>query len=422
MTEGRLDVPGRNSARTPPSNLPEANALCWALFIVFLAVPGSLVIRGQIVSAERSGVVPENDFIYFYSMGRVFNEYPVTQLYDYDVQKKVATEVHPMQTRAYGPNSYHPLIGVLFRPFARMPYLRAYLIWMAISFSLYCGGLALFLRRFYPAEPLQGSLILCLSLCFYPLFWILTSGQISTIGFFAIALAFCKDDQKRPFMSGLALSVCLYKPPLLTLLLPMILITRRLRTLAGVFCGGAAAAVVVTGIQGVGVWPGYLERLLSFATGSLQTKSFKILWYYLDLASFSALVPGGNSWLGRIAFLACAGAAGFVLFRGWRNSVGAGKPEQRLVWATTLTWTLVLNVYVPIYDSILIVLSLVATSVVLKDFPMVALSRRFTLLWLLILACSWITVPAAQASGVQIMTILLAILGTLQLAALKPAI
>jgi len=42
------------------------------------------------------------EFVYFYSMGRLFNEYPASQIYNYELQKEVCTEVRrrrrPMST------------------------------------------------------------------------------------------------------------------------------------------------------------------------------------------------------------------------------------------------------------------------------------------------------------------------------------
>ena len=125
--------------------------------------------------------------------------------------------------------------------------------------------------------------------------------------------------------------------------------------------------------------------------------------------------------LGRLVLVGCALWAIYSLIRVWRESAGAPKPASTLVWATTITWTLLLNVYVPIYDSILIVISAIATAGTLK-----AVSERyypwFTLLWVLTLATSWITIAVAAATGVQIATLMFIALGVLQLAAARQAV
>lgn len=412
---------GRMARRVfgPAPGLKEINLVCWGLFLGFLVLPTSLILFNKVQRGQFVKQVPEVDFIYFYSMGRMFNDYPASQLYDYELQKKICTEIHPLTTRVYGPNPYAPFVGILFRPFARMPFIPALLLWSLISFLLYLAGVILFAGCFFRDDPLRRSLICCLALSFYPLFWTLTGGQISTIGFFAMALAFRQEERHRPILSGLVLSVCLYKPTLLLLMVPMLLITRRYRTLLGLMGGGIALAGFVTAIQGAGIWSGYIQRLLSFGAEAGQSHSFKVLWYYVDLASFSALLPGGRSWPALTLTIGFAVWATVLLVRAWWKSRDCGKPATTLVWAATLTWTLVLNLYVPIHDSMLVVLSVIATAASfrsLESFPTRnRLRGQFNALWILILACSWITIRVAQATGFEILTLLLACLGVLQL-------
>ena len=109
--------------------------------------------------------------------------------------------------------------------------------------------------------------------------------------------------------------------------------------------------------------------------------------------------------------LGCAACPAFFLARMWLSSIRSGKIGSALVWATTITWTLLLNVYVPVYDSILVVLSTVATAAVMKNFA----RTLFGTLCALIFGGAWVSVQIAERTGIQILTILLAALGTLQL-------
>jgi len=395
--------------------------ICWSLFIILLVAPTCLAVFGLVLRQRSSHRVPDVDFVYFYAMGRMFDKYPAGQLYDYELQKRVCTDIRPMDAGGvYGPNPYSPFVGILFRPFALLPFLPAFALWIGLSFSLYLAGLALVARQFFPDDPHRRSLSFCFALSFCPFLWAITGGQISTIGFFAFAMAFREEERRRPLLSGLALSLCMYKPTLLVLLLPMLLITRRYKTLVG-FAGGAAAmAAFVTVVQGVGVWPGYVARLLSFGSATTQIHSFVVLWYHVDLNSFSALLPGGRSWLGGAVILGCAGFAAITLVRAWFTdrrwaSRRADAPAGTLIWAVTLTWTLVLNLYVPFHDCILFVLSFMATAAVLKDAPNLRLRRQFALAGLAILASSWISLSLARTTGFQILTILLVVFGMLQM-------
>jgi hypothetical protein len=353
-------------------------------------------------------------------MGRILNEHPPDKLYDADLQTRIRTEVHPLRTGAYAAVPYPPFVGILFRPLARMPYQAAYSVWLTITLILYLAGLAILSARSFQHEPLRRSLIFCFALSFYPfVMTTLINGQVAAIGFFALALTLHEEDLGRPFLSGLALSVCLYKPTLLVLVLPMLLVTKRLKSLLGFAAGAIALALLTAAVEGGRVWSGYVDLLLRFGKASVgvHTRSFLPLPNYVDLSTFSSLLPGGRSWLGIAALSGFAFVAAISLLRVWWKSTGAGEAARTLAWAATLTWTLLLNVYVLMYDAILVVLSIVATAGVLKACPKGRLHRWFTFVWLLIFACSWVTVGVAEATGFQIMTVLLAALGTLQFAA-----
>ncbi len=405
----------RRAERTlgPALTLRELNLICWGCFIAFLVLPLCVVVRGRTY-------LPDVDFVNFYAMGRILNEYSPDKLYDADLQTRIRTEVHPLRMGAYAAVPYPPFVGILFRPLARMPYRAAYALWLTVTLILYLAGLAILSARSFRREPLRRSLIFCFALAFYPFVMnTLINGQVAAIGFFALILAVREEDLGRPFLSGLALSACLYKPTLLVLVLPMLLVTRRFRSLLGFATGAIALALLTAAVEGARVWSGYVDLLLRFGKDSVgvHTRSFLPLPNYVDLSTFSSLLPGGRSWLGLAVLSGLACVAALSLFRVWWKSTGAGEAARTLAWAATLTWTLLLNVYVPIYDAILVVPSIVATAGVLKACPKGGLHRWFTFVWLLIFACSWVTVGVAEATGLQIMTVLLAGLGTLQLTA-----
>jgi hypothetical protein len=244
-------------------------------------------------------------------------------------------------------------------------------------------------------------------------------GQIPTIGFIGLALAFREEDRRRPFLSGLALALCLYKPTLLVLIVPMLLVSKRYKTLTGLLAGGVSLAMFATALEGVGIWPGYIRLLLSFGSAAAQTHGYRVLRYYMDLFAFSSLLPGGRSWLGIGIVAACGCCALVALFSAWRKNAGAQGPAGILLWATTVTWTLVLNLYSPVYDSIIEVISVIATAAVLKALPEPRLRRQFTGIWVVGLIASWVTIQIAQGTGFQLFTVLFALFGALQLTALR---
>jgi len=105
----------------------------------------------------------------------------------------------------------------------------------------------------------------------------------------------------------------------------------------------------------------------------------------------------------------------------WK-SASESQPAQDLAWAATLTWTLLLNVYVPIYDSVLFAIAAILTLCALADLGWHAALRSIVSLAILSFALSWISVGFAKDHQVQLFTLALSVLGVAQLILLRRAI
>lgn len=412
MTSNPPPQPGR--FLTSPAILKQLNLICWGVFLVCFVLPFTAIV----IASHRP---PDGDFAGFYALGRILNTHPMQDLYNYELQKEVCNQVHS-RLGAYGLLPYPPFVGMFFQPFAWLPYSVAYIFWLLITLALYASGIKLLIDRFLPLDPVRRSLLFCFAIAYCP-FIIDTaaSGQLSAVGFFALSVALSQDDADHPFRSGLALSMCLYKPTLLILLVPMLLVTRRFRSLLGFAAGAAALIALPIAVGGAGIWTLFLRTLLNFGrvAGGAQASNFLVLVKYVDLTSFSSFVHGGRSWPGLAIFILGAAAAAVSLFRFWWSSPRCGKPFNALLWATTITWTLLLNVYVPMYDSILIVLALIVTAAALHQTPGETMQWTFRALWLLILAGSWFSGALDGLTSIQLLTLLFAALGALQFAALR---
>jgi uncharacterized membrane protein len=97
------------------------------------------------------------------------------------------------------------------------------------------------------------------------------------------------------------------------------------------------------------------------------------------------------------------------------KSAAGERPEQYLAWAVTLTWTLLLNVYVPTYDSVLVAIAVILTLGALRDMAWSTASGWIIFLSVLIFLSSWVTEAIAQRHGIQLLSILIAVLGFAQL-------
>src|ERR1051325_7574843 len=190
-------------------------------FYAFLTlIVGVIVIVPTLTQRQ---IMVHSDFGAFYNAGRIINEHPHDRLYDPDLQQSLYNELAPgINARLFF--AYTPFFSLLFAPFAALPYFPALILWMSIAIALFVTGFYLVWNAAaLPIEHRTSSLILTIS--FLPLYaWSVLAGQVSAFGFFWLALAIYLDKKKRCFLSGCGLSLLLYKPPLLLLIVAMLIV------------------------------------------------------------------------------------------------------------------------------------------------------------------------------------------------------
>jgi len=409
----------------PAPGLKELNLACWGLFIGFVLAP----FFGPMLFGHRTGTILSHilpvDFVYFYGIGKIAHEYPLSRLYDYSLQLKTFNEIYALHDgNSYGPSPYPPFVALFFSLFARLSFLPAYLLWVAISLALYSLGIGSVLKSLYHGEPLKQSMAFCVALGFYPFFLTtLSNGQLAALAVFAVGVAIALELRHQPLLGGVALSVLAYKPTLLLLVVPMLLLTRRLRMFFGFVAGSAVWMLVATAFTGFAIWPQYL-RFLSFFRGVSVShgQSLLKLWEYVDFTSFSFSVPGGRS-MPALTVLSCvtAAAATTLAVLLWRSARG-DKPARLLAWASTLTWTLLLNLYVPVWDAILVILAMLLTLGALKELAWRREAGWVIFLGILMVLATWNMSATTNRHASQMMTLLLLVFGCMQLVLLHRAI
>jgi len=365
------------------------------------------------------GPAPAFDFAGFYTAGRILNRYPPQRLYDLELQDRMFHELLPaLPPETKLPYVYPPFFALLFRPLALLPYARAALIWMLVSAGLYLGGFALIWRSRRAIPAGERSIALLLAVSFGPFVECWLSGQTSALGFAAVALALRCEALDRPFRAGLSLALCLYKPPLLVLVIPWLLIARRIRVLGGFATGSLFLAVVSLLVVGGRGCLAYADRLTTFTRIMRAPTTEFPNWKFVDLDHFLSLLLGGQSPLQRSVWILVVLAVLPFLARLWWTIDPGGLERGRLVWSATLTWTLVLNVYIGTYDAVLAVPGVILTT----DFLCQraggiagALTPGFKTLLALLYFVPWVSQFAALSLGLQPFTLILMALGTYQL-------
>lgn len=398
--EAGSELQSSTGADHPHPKLRDLCALGW----LFLAAALAFIVL-------RSPVNTTGDFVYFYSIGRLLNEHPSRDLYNYEAQQTVFDEVQPNLHGLLGPSPYPPFVALCFRPFASLPFLVAFRVWIAIMLCVYVAGLWLLFRTFVPDRTYWPALF-CGALLFWPfLARTLASGQIAAVGFFAMSLALSEQQKRHYYTSGLALSLCLYKPTLLLWILPLLLLARAWWTLVG-FGTGASLLVGVTtaAFGGLGIWRQYAGMVAYFAgfQPMLVRSQFLDILAIVSLARHSAVSAAGS------ILCLCIGAV--VILWAWRYALTHATEHRTVIaWAITLPLALLVNMYTPIYDSILVIVSLVASARLFRNVPQEWLIRGC----LLLLAASFCTTWIADAWRIQILSFLIAAVSVIQIWELK---
>jgi len=348
------------------------------------------------------------DHVGFYTAGWILNHHRAVDLYDNPFQDQVHHQLHPhLEPETTLPYVHPPFVAVAFRPFACLPYAWSFALWLVVCFAFYLAGALVLLRTtaFTPSERWTALLAM---LAFEPFVlecW--QGGQLSAVGFCFIAIGVALDLTNRRFQSGLSLGLCLYKPTLLIVIVPFLFATRRWRTLVGLTVTGVSLALL--SVVSVG-WDGtmaFVHQLLGFSKQATSTSQLEFkTWKYVDLNAFTRLLTGGPGTIQQILFVTMAlPALGYILIRSRQND-GQLPGRTRLMWASVLLATPVINLYVGMYDSVLAALGAI---LLIDGCRRGEAARERWIVWTVgaLYVTPWVTQPAAQAIHVQAFTLIL---------------
>lgn len=395
----------------------------WPLGFVVLVVGLAMLVVSYVTSDRgRTAFGPPfgADFAGFYAAAQVLESGQASRLYDHALHDQFYHALLPnLDEKLAIPYVHPPFVAAALRPFTQMPYETAVLAWLGVSGALYLGGCLLLLRATPGLSREQWGLALLLAGTFEPFLmecWM--GGQLSAVGFFSFALAFYFQHAGRLFASGAALGLCLYKPTFLVLCVPLLLWSRSWRMLSGMAATLVVLALLSVAAVGWDVCLGYLDVLLAFRKSTTGAGLELPTWKYIDLNNVLQGILGTGSPMSAVLLVALAAVPLGFLLRAWWRWADLDDPRRRLVWAATLTWTPVLNLYVGVYDSVIVVQSAVITAGILvrrAAGPAPLTSSGFAYLLLLVGVSAWFSQSLAKLTGVQVYTLALAGLGVYQL-------
>jgi hypothetical protein len=396
---------GRATGTRSPDRRP-IHAGVWPLVIttVSLSAIGVLGVDWAICFANdfRGFRQPIGDFAAFYAVGEMLNQNPPQNIYDFQAHTAAMRRVSAnFPDRPTLPYTHAPFEALMLRAIAGLPYRWAYLTWIGLSIGLFLGGywmLSPLLPQMNREQLVLGALLL---LSWPPLLlYSLVNGQVCAVYFFSVACTLRLVHEGCPMLAGVVLSLSTYKPTLLLLVVPMLLLTRQWLVVAGLVAGVvvlASISVATVGIAGCLAWVGAVRQLA--ANEHLQLQK------YVDIGSFSRLLVASQSGLATALASGIILAGAVVLFGVWSR-----RPRSDVAWSLALVWGIVLSPYGPVYEGVTVAIG----ALLLVNFTYEregripnTLRALLTVLYLV----PWVTQEAAQRFGLQLMTLAVVAIG-----------
>lgn len=332
------------------------------------------------------------DFAVFYSEGQIALKYPHSELYNTEVQDQEYASI--VGAPISSPFPYAPWFTLPLELLARLPYLPAFLLWTLLSLiSLFLAYRLLANAFDLPSSWNNVGFLACLAFPPY-LFYSLLNGQPTAFALLIFTSSYVLVQRRYRLLGGIVLSLLTYKPTLLFLLGPMLLLTRQWRVLIGSAIGSAVLALISLGWAGFAGCVGFVKILFLYSQVLNSPVEVFQTEKYVDVGSALRLLFGPQPTV-RLAILLLA----FPLFCFIWYRLG----NRPLSWSLTIVFGLLFSMYTPIYDCTLLIFAVIL-------FGIQTMSKW--LLGLLYLVPAF-TVSVASVTGIQLYTILLVIFASI---------
>ncbi len=387
----------------------------WALLFaaVLLAVTMLATSEG---GRTRFGPGLGADFAQFYVAATLVRTDRTDQLYDLEVQDRLHHALLPAVPASWHlPYAYPAWLAWLISPLSHLPYEAACGVWYGITACLAVIGVRRSAIFWQDAPPAWRRAAVPIALAFPALaFESWLGGQISVLALILVVEAIRADLEGHDAWAGLMLGLLSYKPTLLPWILVMLMARQRFRTLVWLIGTASTLSLISLALTGGRVWADRVVLLLNYSEARASGTGGFTLAKYVDLNAWLQMVLGPDSPAVLILLVVGLMAGGLLMLRSLDG-------DPRRAWSAALAATLALNLYVGIYDAILMI-PMVATGLALR-FDRQGPSLPHGLL--LAIGAAYVApvlgIATARALGVTVMLPILAVLATLLVRQTGPA-
>jgi hypothetical protein len=242
-------------------------AVClWGACIADYATPGPF---------DRAANIKFQDFLSFYISGKLIAQGRDSALYDETVRQaemlRIAQPIDVVRETVFPPtahsptnvripNLYGPQVGLLFVPFAGIPFLVAGTLWVVLNLLIYFVSVYFILSHCPALRSHRWIVILC-AVAYPPLFHFFVRGQISPLILLCFTATFLALNSDRRLLAGIFLGFLVLKPQFLVALPLILLVSRAWTLLAGLVASSAAQLAITRLYFGPAVMSDYLHML-----------------------------------------------------------------------------------------------------------------------------------------------------------------
>ena len=276
------------------------------------------------------------DFAGFYTGGLIVNQGNASKLYDLDEQARI--ERQRFNRTDFLIDNHPPFETLLFAALAKLPYVKAYLLWGAVNALLWMFSQHLFWSdRPIPTNFFRYCL---LSFLFFPLWGTLILGQTTILLLYLFTLTFVCLKRGQDFRGGVFLGLGLFKFPIVLPFASICFLRSKWRLMAGFVAGASLLGVVsliVVGPAGVRSYANLVIDILKNPDNPAYISMRN--WAKMPtIKGFVAAFLTHRLTNARINVLAAAVSAALVLFTAWRwRQDDRGGNSLGLMFAAALT-------------------------------------------------------------------------------------
>jgi alpha-1,2-mannosyltransferase len=315
-------------------------AILFAFLTALLGLSYVASLNGPV--SEKNEVVP-GDYMAFATGATLLAEGRGRDLYDLDAQYATQAKLAGMPLGDWQPYVNPPLLAIVLRPFAGLPYVQGFWIYAAamtiagILGSLALAGIVSALSR----STLGAVTVGLLALAFHPIARTMFGGQNTVLTWALVTGSLWALVRGRAVLAGVLVGLLSYKPQYVPFLVLALCLARAWTSVAV----AAAVALLHYAVAALVLSPDWPLRMLA------AMRAYRPMEWHDNVRTHFSLVPFFDHAVGGVAgrVLAALGAIGvaaalFVSLRRDRNR------DPRLAWSLCLVAGMLLSPHLQYYD------------------------------------------------------------------------